>query len=103
MTEMKLKNVGQHEGPHLTSTAVDLMKRFACNILDFLSLWSAHFQKMADCEVEGTIVKLPLASPLERAMSRTGKGETKEGTSELDRIRWDRKRADAHQQSSNNS
>ncbi|GFW15234.1 hypothetical protein TNCV_173791 [Trichonephila clavipes] len=25
-------------------------------------------------------------------MSPTGKGETKEGTSELDRIRWDRKR-----------
>ncbi|GFS99672.1 hypothetical protein TNCV_1972371 [Trichonephila clavipes] len=39
-----------------------------------------------------------LASP-KRAMSPDGKGETKDGTSELDRIRWDRKRADAHQQS----
>ncbi|GFS99840.1 hypothetical protein TNCV_1062921 [Trichonephila clavipes] len=46
---------------------------------------------MADCEVEGTIAS-PLSIPPERAMSPTGKGETKEGTSELDRIRWDRKR-----------
>ncbi|GFT27913.1 hypothetical protein TNCV_11131 [Trichonephila clavipes] len=46
---------------------------------------------MADCEVEGTIAS-PLSIPLERAMSPTGEGETKEGTSELDRIRWDRKR-----------
>ncbi|GFU77721.1 hypothetical protein TNCV_1550041 [Trichonephila clavipes] len=46
---------------------------------------------MADCEVEGTIAS-PLSIPLERAMSPTGEGETNEGTSELDRIRLDRKR-----------
>ncbi|GFU60847.1 hypothetical protein TNCV_3371831 [Trichonephila clavipes] len=46
---------------------------------------------MADCEVEGTIAS-PLSIPLERAMSPTGKGATKDGTSELDRIRLDRKR-----------
>ncbi|GFU74952.1 hypothetical protein TNCV_3752041 [Trichonephila clavipes] len=47
--------------------------------------------RIADCEVEGTIAS-PLSIPLERECPRREKGETKEGTSELDRIRWDRKR-----------
>ncbi|GFU09762.1 transposable element Tcb2 transposase [Trichonephila clavipes] len=34
----------------------------------------------------------PLSIPPERAMLPTGKEATKEGTSELNRIRWDRKR-----------
>ncbi|GFY34998.1 hypothetical protein TNCV_5043741 [Trichonephila clavipes] len=46
--------------------------------------------RMADCEVEGTIAS-PLSIPLERAMSPTGE-RSDEGTSELKRIRWDRKR-----------
>ncbi|GFX83756.1 hypothetical protein TNCV_350201 [Trichonephila clavipes] len=45
--------VGQHEGLHLTSAAVDFMKR------------------MADCEVEGAMAS-PRGIPLERAMSSTG-------------------------------
>ncbi|GFY10166.1 uncharacterized protein TNCV_360331 [Trichonephila clavipes] len=45
--------------------------------------------RMADCEVEGTIASPPF--PLERAMSPTGE-RSDEGTSELNRIRWDRKR-----------
>ncbi|GFV96291.1 transposable element Tc3 transposase [Trichonephila clavipes] len=53
---------------------------------------------MADCEVEGTIAS-PLSIPLERAMSPTGE-RSDEGTAELDRIRWDRKRGRrAHRQS----
>ncbi|GFY10066.1 hypothetical protein TNCV_1946111 [Trichonephila clavipes] len=44
---------------------------------------------MADCEVEGTIAS-PLASPRE---GNVPDGERRdEGTSELNRIRWDRKR-----------
>ncbi|GFX56311.1 transposable element Tcb1 transposase [Trichonephila clavipes] len=46
---------------------------------------------MADCEVEGTIAN-PRSIPQRGQCPRRGKGETKEGTSELDRIRWDRKR-----------
>ncbi|GFV02127.1 hypothetical protein TNCV_271961 [Trichonephila clavipes] len=45
----------------------------------------------------------PLSIPLERAMSPTGE-RSDEGTSELNRIRLDRKRGRrAHRQSSNNS
>ncbi|GFX70105.1 hypothetical protein TNCV_4615431 [Trichonephila clavipes] len=46
---------------------------------------------MADCEVKA-LLQAPLASPQRGQCPRRGKGETKEGTSELDRIRWDRKR-----------
>ncbi|GFT23779.1 hypothetical protein TNCV_3512251 [Trichonephila clavipes] len=46
---------------------------------------------MADCEVKA-LLQAPLASPQRGQCPRRGKGETKEGTSELNRIRWDRKR-----------
>ncbi|GFV10370.1 hypothetical protein TNCV_1717031, partial [Trichonephila clavipes] len=53
--------------------------------------------RMADCEVEGTIVS-PLASLRGGKCPRRGRRD--EGTSEIHRIRWDRKRGrDAHQQS----
>ncbi|GFT23780.1 hypothetical protein TNCV_3512252 [Trichonephila clavipes] len=47
--------------------------------------------RMADCEVKA-LLQAPLASPQRGQCPRRGKGETKEGTSELNRIRWDRKR-----------
>ncbi|GFX04694.1 transposable element Tcb2 transposase [Trichonephila clavipes] len=47
--------------------------------------------RMADCEVEGTIAS-PRSIPPERAMSPTGERRDEGRTSELDRIRWDRKR-----------
>ncbi|GFY02345.1 hypothetical protein TNCV_3502271 [Trichonephila clavipes] len=46
---------------------------------------------MADCEVKA-LLQAPLASPQRGQCPQRGKGETKEGTSELNRIRWDRKR-----------
>ncbi|GFS90350.1 hypothetical protein TNCV_4096071 [Trichonephila clavipes] len=98
----EVKNVGQHEGPHLTSTAVDLMKRFAHNILDFLFRCGQLIFRMADCEVEGTIAS-PLASPREDNVPDGGKERRSKNIRTRQNPLGPQERADAHQQSSNNS
>ncbi|GFW11869.1 hypothetical protein TNCV_4275401, partial [Trichonephila clavipes] len=50
----------------------------------------SSFSGWPTVKLKSTIAS-PLSIPLERAMSPTGKRRD-EGTSELDRIRWDRKR-----------
>ncbi|GFY07965.1 uncharacterized protein TNCV_2579971 [Trichonephila clavipes] len=98
----EVEKVGQHEGPHLTSTAVDFMKRFAYNILIFFRCGQLIF-RMDDCEVEGAIAS-PLSISPERAMSRTGERERrrKEHQNSTESVGTARE-ADAHRQSSNNS
>ncbi|GFW92407.1 hypothetical protein TNCV_4920361 [Trichonephila clavipes] len=67
-------------------------------ILDFLSLWSAHFQNFADCEVDSATLycKVPsmtVASGFERkrkGKNSDGKGQREKGH-ENDRRRLDRK------------
>ncbi|GFU35094.1 hypothetical protein TNCV_1859741 [Trichonephila clavipes] len=63
--------------------------RFAHNILIFFFRCGQLIFRMADCEVKA-LLQAPLASP-RGTMSPTGE-RSDEGTSELKRIRWDRKR-----------
>ncbi|GFS98504.1 uncharacterized protein TNCV_3478871 [Trichonephila clavipes] len=75
----EVEKVGQHEGPHLTSTAVDFMKRFAYNILDFFRCGQLTF-RMADCEVEGaTRYCKPPSIPLPSGFESKREGNDSDG------------------------
>ncbi|GFV19554.1 hypothetical protein TNCV_2821201 [Trichonephila clavipes] len=75
--------------PTLNPTKINLTS-FGLLTLDFLFRCGQLIFRMADCEVEGTIVS-PLASPREGNVP-DGKERRSKEHQNPDRIRWDRKR-----------